>query len=317
MSEVAWGPGDVAMFPRGAVNHPAIFASSCILFDSVTVLRPIDVEATHWDEYWQYERLPNPNADAFWKNTRGLVSEGVLRCITPTLPADFFDVTTINIDQELANDAVQIVHTGPGWVTHALVLGYHKYFSEIEKAAPPLVFSPPEMSSPLLTSRLAISGVVPISASNSLAVRVLSECVPQLDGGLAKYRFARRILEVRNAVREERRHFQAFIGLVASTLVAIATPEEKLAQLETIVTDCVEVYEAYSSKLLEITRRFSLPLRFVSILKDIITFDVISAAKDTASLGTHGGGVLERQEKRAFGFVKHVEEQTDFWARLI
>lgn len=33
--------GAVAMFPRGAVNHPALFASACVLFDSITYCTPL------------------------------------------------------------------------------------------------------------------------------------------------------------------------------------------------------------------------------------------------------------------------------------
>ena len=40
MSQTLGIQGEVAMFPRGAINHPSLLASTCILFNAVTVLKP-------------------------------------------------------------------------------------------------------------------------------------------------------------------------------------------------------------------------------------------------------------------------------------
>jgi hypothetical protein len=309
--------GDVAMFPRGAMNNPALFASACILFDSVTVPKLFDIEATEWmdeldGDHWDYKPLPNPGADAFWVSTALLQKEGVLKKFEVELPNGYLRRNTAP-DEMLRNDfwGIPPLGSGPGWVSTWHAVGFTKFLEVLQESRTPTVLSVSELANDGLKGHLDTSHVSTPNLS-TFASSVLSECIPEINiPDEEPFILADRICGIREATHSERVHFRTFVSLIAGSINVLVSEEERREHLEFVARDYKDAWDAYRSRLAEATRRYKTPLRFLSIVQSIVTLDFVKTAEKV--LQTESKGVLDRQEKRSFGFLHRVQEVNDYW----
>ena len=313
----------VAMFPRGAINHPSLFMSACVLYETVTVLRPQDIfscvdQLVQTDTWYYIERYHDHNAEAFWTKNTPLFREGVLTCFeskkdTTSLP---FDRKFIRppISKMFEDDQVGRISAPPFEQRFLYSIGFTEFFRYLAKSKVPTVCSASERASNrYLRKTDEIDAISPLT---DIAAKVLSGCVPELATDvLSPVSLADRVLKIRQATEEERLHYLAFIGSLASGLTSLLTPEERVSVIETVIKDCVDQWEAYTSKLAEFCRKMEVPIRFMSILKNIVTLDIVSLMKDLSEGKTIEIGPVQRQEERAFGFIKQVREVNDYWLK--
>lgn len=313
----------IAMFPNGAINHPSLFMSASILFEKVTVLRPQDifscVDQLVWTDTWYYiERYHDRNAEAFWTKNTPLLSEGVLTCFeskndTSSMPfGKKFASPRIPIIFE--DDRVGEVSAPPFERRVWYSIGFSEFFQYLANSKIPTVCSDTERASnKYLRTANNIDDISPLT---DIAARVLSCCIPELSTDvLSSVSLAERILKIRQATEEERLHYLAFIGSLSYGLTSLLTPEERASIIETIIKDCVEQWEAYTSKLVEFCRRMTIPLRFISILQNIVKLDAVGLMKDFLEGKNNELGTVRRQEERAFGFIKQVQKVNDYWLK--
>jgi len=217
-------------------------------------------------------------------------------------------------DAAVRADLVDFVDLGPedGWVTSWHALGFTSYFEFVENTKIPVVLADVEASSqPLKARGLAVTPIAALDL-NSLAARVLANCIPEIElGGDGSTSFASRICAIRNSTQNERVHFKSFVSLLAIAATALQSPEEKSRYLEELTGDYVAVWEAYRSKLSEVARRLNAPLRFASILQNVVTLNFVGAAEKI--LRSENKGILARQEQRSLGFLRKVAEVNDAW----
>jgi hypothetical protein len=109
-----------------------------------------------------------------------------------------------------------------------------------------------------------------------------------------------------------------FISSLAKSLSGLGLsglllPEARVTVVNALVQDCVDEWKAYQSKLAEFCRKIAVPLRFVSILKDLVTLDPVGFAKGCDRRSKKWLGAMSRFKERAFGFVRGVREDVGYW----
>jgi hypothetical protein len=307
------------MFPRGAINFPSLFASTCILFDSVTVLKPFDVDVTRWraseeneNAVWTYERHANPNAIAFWSMADDLVAEGVVQPYEIPNAAAVLERRGAP-DAGLRSDFVD-GSSGGGWYTSLHALGFSSFFEYLAKTRATVVLSKEELASTLITARARVNAPSEATVLSSVAARLLAECIPTLGIAAQSPReFVRKICDIRSRTRSDRLHFKAFIFLLAGSLTAPLTPNERAEQVEQLIRDYTSVWSTYRTKLAEVARELDTPLRFASIIRDVVTLDFLGASEEIIGFGSKS--VVSVQEQRSLAFTKSVSELNDYWLR--
>jgi hypothetical protein len=311
----------VAMFPKGAINHPSLFVSSCILFEEVKVLHPKDViyfndnrESDKWQGLSLYE---NHNADSFWKISKPLIEKGVL---TPFVSGHEKDISKFlgrSLDKEFAipdflkEDCYGDIPSNSG-IEILYALGFTEFFDYLRKTNTPTVCSHAErVSDKYLHGATAVDE---ISFLSDLSARVLASCIPDLGTeGSEANTLIKKIIFIRENTQKEIPHYQYFIGSLAKGITSLMKPEERVGAVESIVRDTLEVWEAYTSKLREICEKLSIPIRFGSICKSIFTLDFLGIAKDSINNVCSPALLTTRQQERAFSFIRHAKEINDFW----
>ncbi len=140
---------------------------------------------------------------------------------------------------------------------------------------------------------------------STLAGRVLAACVPQLAGGAQDIDLlARNVLLLREMLGADRRHYLRFISLLGSISTSLLSEEERGMAMNDTIADCVDVWEAYTSRLSEFSRKIQIPLRILSFGKAVVTLDPLGAAKEFTGGTTKS--ILDRQEERFLAFIHKV-----------
>lgn len=296
------------MFPMGAINYPSLFASACVLFDSVIVLRPVDLVGIYWsyDDFWDYTLFENSNADKFWKECAALSDEGVLQMFSSS------SVLAERDRHEPPGESLKSDLVESGMFGTHFAVGFTEFFRFLRETRVPVVLSPSELCANLGANRIDSAAIAIPSLLGSLSSRLLAECIPTIGVGNGPDGFSRRIGAIREGVKDERVHFKAFVKILSSTIADQLTAEDKRLQIEILVRDYKSVWEAYRSKLSEVSRRLETPLRFVSIIRSIVTLDFLTAARD--ALDSKPDSVIARQEKHSLGFVRDVARLNDYWS---
>lgn len=312
---------DIAMFPRGAINYPSLFVSTCVLFDKITVLHPIDLVHSRSKRYdfihnHPCKVFPNKNADAFWDYNLPLIREGVLfefmteKDITPLTKSCQGSIDNPDLFDDIYDEHCIL----PGEIDFYYAIGFAEYFKYLIDESLPVMLSKDEFDSKgsFLKENRA-KNIKRMSELSYIAIKVLNGCIPQLGIPQNAHSLTMEILEIRKHTKNERLDYLRFIGQLSTCLTELLSEGEKLYIINKLIEDSVGAWKNYSSKLSEVCRRLSIPIKFVSIIKSFLTLDLISLAKDTAA--SHKGLEDNNKQIRAFSYIDKVDKMNSFWLK--
>lgn len=307
-----YGEGAVAVFPRGAINHPSLLMSACVLFDSVTVLRPVDIlaESSRREIRWDYRLRSNREADDFWYAVRPLVESEIVRPFRSGA-----DMSRINKLHDHPNSTpfgrdVLDVDKDATAQTWYIAAGFTEYFQYIGANGLPLLLSELELHDVSRGNRLP-SSLNPSVLSASSA-RMLDSCLPEIEARAhAPDRLILHANDIRRGLQHERAPYTSLIGRLAVLLTEPHAADERVSMIDSISSDAVDIWEAYRVKLIEIGNKLSLPVKFVPLLKNVVTLDQIACGKHL--LGERWEPLSGGQQKRLIAFIWRVPEIKGFW----
>ncbi len=305
------GEGAVALFPRGAVNHPSLLVSACVLFDSLTLLRPVDIEGTCMHRAkWRYRLRPNHEADGFWRVAHPLVERGALKLFRTKADLSSIDGLHDHPDNTTFGvDAFDGERDGTG-ETRYFAAGFTEYFQYIGANCLPLVISKPELHD--VPFRHRSYPVLKLSQLSGDSVRILNSCLPQIEtADHPPAMLALNIADIRENLQHERSSFISLVGRLSVSLTGPIDADECAAMIDKISSDSIEIWEAYKSKLTELANKSSMLVRFVPLLNSLLNLDQIACGEHLA--GVRREALPQTQLKQMMAFIWQVDQVANFW----
>lgn len=313
-TKLTYGEGAVGAFPRGAIKHPSLVASACVLFDSVTLLRPIDIEGTCMflrGEKWNYRLKPNQEAADFWSAAQPLLECDVLRAFHTQI--DLSEIENLHVPPEawIGQDTFDI-ERDTALDIRLFAVGFTEYFRFLGANGLPLVLARTELHGrPIGAEQTAVHKVSQLSDESA---RILRSFLPELGGtGCDPKRIASYICEIRKRLQAERLSYMSLVGKIVATIMELPDPNARAEAIDQIASDCVDIWSAYKSKLTELSGNFSLPLKFVPLLENLESLDQIDCGEHLEGVG--GRALAENQRKQMVAFIWQVNQTDNYWRK--
>lgn len=313
-TKLTYGEGVVGTFPRGAINHPSLLTSACVLFDAVIVLRPTDVEGNcmvRRGNTWNYDFFENREADGFWSAVQSLVEIGVLKSFRTQIDLSGIKEMHAPPDGWIAQDTCNVDSDG-AFATRLFAVGFTEFFRFLGTNGVPLALASTELhEGPLTGGKSLVSKVAHLGGDSAKILRSflpefeIPQCNPE--------KIIINICEIRKHLKAERLAYMSLLGKIVSTVTELSDPAACASEVDEVISDGTEIWRAYKSSLTELSGKFSMPVKFVPLLENVATLDQIDCGEHIEESG--GQVVSENKRQQMIAFIWRVDQTNNFWRK--
>lgn len=215
---------DMALFPLSATDYPSTYLTAVMLADSITVLKPYDIEflkdLNDPIAHDFYVKKENPNGDAFWRVNAPLVDIGLVRAFQSIIDVPALMATNVRPEDfpELQRDFVDHEIVPEGMAAPWYAVGFHEFFEFLEKRQIALMLSRQErMADDFRTYDELDASVAPVDVA-----AILAECVPVVRVDKPTDKLANALLRVRTMLGSDR---GTYLGFLKNSLLALAAAQ--------------------------------------------------------------------------------------------